>query len=190
VDLEKTVTMHRDDLLSQVRISARLHGRNQARRVVQAVLRALREHVPETAFRDLVAELPAEVEVTPSGSGEPVSGTSAARRLIRDVARQLHIDEPNAAFYARTTFAQLNVFCRGTTPAQLAARLPADLRPLLSARPEDPAQRQRQLIEAWGAAVTALSLRTPAVATELTDSIPATVPSRAHRAKAPFTKSS
>jgi uncharacterized protein (DUF2267 family) len=190
VDQEKTVTMHRDDLLSQVRISARLYGRNQARRVVQAVLRALREHVPEAAFRNLTAELPAGVEVPAAGRSEPVTGATAARRLIRDVAQQLHIDEPNAAFYARITFAQLNAFCRGTTPAQLAARLPADLRPLLSARAEDPAQQHRQLFEAWGSAVTALSLRSPAGATELTDSIAASVPSRAQRARAPFTKSS
>jgi hypothetical protein len=59
------------------------------------------------------------------------------------------------------TLEQLNAYCRGTTPAGLAASLPADLRPLMSARAEDPAHRHRHLVRRLGSAVTNLSLGAP-----------------------------
>lgn len=156
--------MHRDDLLSQVRTHARLHGRNHARHVVRAVLRALRDIAGETALRDLVAQLPPEVRPPAStpGPARDAAATDgrASTRLVRDIARQLHVTEPDAAFYARITFEQLNSLGHGVTPAGLAGSLPADLRPLLSARLHDPAERYRRHIQQLGGAVAALSLRT------------------------------
>jgi uncharacterized protein (DUF2267 family) len=160
--------MHRDDLLTQVRIRARLHGRSHARRVVRAVMHALHRHVPEPAFRGLAAQLPADIGALSADrhhvSRSRPTGTSACRRLIRDVADELHIDELNAVFFIRVTLAQLNVFCRGVAPAQLAASLPVDLRPLLTALPDDPAHRYRHLVQEWSSAVTTLSLQDPAPA--------------------------
>ena len=158
--------MHRDDLLSQVRTNARLHGRNHARHVVRTVLRALRDIAEEPAFRDLAAQLPPEVR-PPATSDGPDRGTvtadgRASTRLVRDIARQLHVTEPDAAFYARITFEQLNDFCRGVTPAGLAGSLPADLRPLLCARLHDPAERYRRHMRQLGGTVATLSLRTAA----------------------------
>jgi uncharacterized protein (DUF2267 family) len=152
--------MHRDDLLSQVRIRARLRGPNHARRVVQAVLLALRDFVPEPELHALTGQLPADVSALPAGTGPSGSGpgtVSARRVLIRDIARRLNENEPNAAFYARVTFEQLNAFCVGTTPARLAHAVPADLRPLLSARTHEPAHRD--LARTMGPTFT---LRSPA----------------------------
>jgi len=53
--------MHRDDLLTQVRIRVRLYGRNHARRVVQAVMHALHNVLPETAYHSLAVQLPANL---------------------------------------------------------------------------------------------------------------------------------
>ena len=123
--------MHRDDLLSQIRIRARLYGRNHARRVVQAVMHALQRLLPEQAYHDLAAQLPADVGVTSSGnrhlshSHSHIIETRAARQLIRDVADELHVTGPDAAFYTRVTLEQLNAYCHGVTPAQLAPSLAA-----------------------------------------------------------------
>ena len=158
--------MHRDDLLSEIRTHARLHGRNHARHVVRAVLQALRDIVGEPAVRDLTEQLPPEARPPASGSSPSrdaaTTDARASTRLVRDIARQLHVSEPDAAFYARITFEQLNDFCRGVTPAGLAAALPADLRPLLSARLHDPAERYRRHIRQLGGTVATLSLRSTA----------------------------
>lgn len=150
--------MHRDDLLTQVRICARLHGRNQARRVVRAVMQALEKRLSPTAFAELAAQLPADIGVTMSGRHIE---QCTAQQLIREVAEELHVPEPDAAFYLRVTFEQLNAFCRGVTPAQLAALLPGDLRGLLSARSADPAQRPRQFVLLLAPAVATLTLKAP-----------------------------
>ncbi|MEU8610760.1 DUF2267 domain-containing protein [Actinoplanes sp. NPDC048791] len=169
--------MHRDDLVTEVRIRARLYGRNHARRVVRAVMHALRNVLPDPAYRGLAGQLPAEVRL---GSTERRHETGSAQQLIREVADELHISEPDAAFYTRVTLEQLNAYCRGTTPAGLAASLPADLRPLLSARSEDPAHRHRHLVRRLGSAVTNLSLGAPVRVNEETADRPA-VPARRQR---------
>jgi uncharacterized protein (DUF2267 family) len=156
----KTVIMHRDDPLTQVRICARLHGRNHARRVVRAVLHALQHEVPAKALHGLVAQLPADLALE-SRSYRP---TGSCRQFIRDIADELHVHQPDAAFYARITFEQLNAYCRGVTPAGLAASLPTDLRSLLSARAENPADRHRRLVRILGSTATTLSLRMTAPA--------------------------
>ncbi|BCJ50143.1 hypothetical protein Asp14428_16180 [Actinoplanes sp. NBRC 14428] len=150
--------MHRDDLLSHVRTRARLHGRGHAQRVVEAVVHGLRGVVPEASWRGLTAQLPFAVGAAVARA-EPVGG-GACRALIRDVARRLNVAEPDAAFYARVTFEQLNAFCQGITPARLAASAPADLRPLLSARAEESAHRSRRRLATLGTPVSALTLRT------------------------------
>jgi uncharacterized protein (DUF2267 family) len=152
--------MHRDDPLSQVRIHARLHGRGQARRVVRAVLHALQQIVPEEPFHGLVGQLPADLALESRGHRP----TGSRHQFIREIADELHVHRTDAAFYARVTFEQLNAYCRGVTPAGLAASLPADLRPLLSARADNPADRHQRLVRALGSAVTTLSLRTGAPA--------------------------
>ena len=68
------------------------------------------------------------------------------------------MDEPDAAFYTRITLGQLNAFCHGITPAQIAKEAPPALRPLLCARADEPAHRSQHLVETLGSAVTTLSL--------------------------------
>jgi uncharacterized protein (DUF2267 family) len=150
--------MHRDDLVTEVRIRARLYGRNHAGRVIRAVMHALRNVLPDPAYQGLAAQVPAEVGLAATDRRHH---TGSAQQLIRDVADELHVSEPDAAFYTRVTLEQLNAYCRGTTPAGLAASLPAGLRPLMSARAEDPAVRHRQLVRMLGSAVTNLSLGAP-----------------------------
>lgn len=150
--------MHRDDPLTQVRIHARLHGRNHARRVVGAVLDALHDVADEAEFQDLVGQLPADL----AGRSRGRRPTGSRREFVRHIADYLHIDQPDAAFYARVTFEQLNAFCRGVTPAGLAPALPADLRPLLTARIDSAVDRHRHLTGRLGSAAATLDLRAPA----------------------------
>jgi uncharacterized protein (DUF2267 family) len=173
--------MHREDLVSQVRARARLHGRNQAGRVIRAVLQASRPLVPEPAFRQLVDQLPSDLADLPAHG-------DASPSLIDSVARALHVDRPNAAFLARVVFEQLNSFCRGVTPATIAPSLPAEVRPLFTARADDPAQRYRSVFPAWGTTSAGLNLRAgalvdsgPVVPAELSSAIPA--PARASSRK-------
>jgi uncharacterized protein (DUF2267 family) len=164
--------MHRDDPLTQVRIHARLHGRNHTRRVVRAVLRALHDLVPGPEFQDLVRQLPADLADLATGSGDrPPAGSR--REFVRRIADDLHIDQPDAAFYARVTFEQLNAFCRGTTPARLAAALPADLRPLLTARIDGAVDRHRHLARLLGSAATMLDLKAPVGTAPRRETVPA-----------------
>jgi len=155
--------MHRDDLLSQIRICARLHGRNEAGRVLQAVMHALRGLIPGPAYDDLTRQLPAGLDVIAADRGPAGDGTGSGagtwHRLVHDVAEELHVEEPDAAFYTRITLGRLNAFCRGITPAQLAEGAPDGLRPLLCARTDDPAHRAQHLLTMLGPAVTTLSLR-------------------------------
>lgn len=146
--------MHRDDLVSQVRVQGRLHGRNEARRVIRGVLQALRPLIPDDAFRQITAQLPAEIGPIPAATG--------AGPLVREAARLLYVDEPDAAFLSRIVFAQLNSWCHGLSPASVAAALPADARALVSARADDPAQRFRRLFPAIAPSAGVLSLRRPA----------------------------
>ena len=153
----ETVIMQRDDVVTQVRIRARLNGPNHARSVIRAVMLALRPVVPDADWRDLATQLPPELKIS-GGSG------SAGGDLVRDVAALLNVGEHQAAFYARVTFEQLNSYCRGVTPAGIARSLPVELRPLLTARVDDPARRHRLVLRSLGAAVPTLSLRAPRTA--------------------------
>ncbi|WP_285688622.1 DUF2267 domain-containing protein [Actinoplanes sp. NBRC 103695] len=149
--------MQRDDVVTQVRIRARLNGRKHARSVIRAVMLALRPVIPDAQWQGLVTQLPPEIEV----GGGPGTGSGD---LVHDVATLLNTSEHHAAFYARVTFEQLNSYCRGVTPAGIASSLPAGLRPLLTARVDDPARRHRLVLRSLGAAVPTLSLRAPRTA--------------------------
>jgi uncharacterized protein (DUF2267 family) len=165
--------MHRDDLVSQVRARARLHGRNEARQVIQAVLQAFRRLVPDTTFQQIVGQLPRELNALCVGRDRgqgPASDTDdACRSLVRAIAQQLHVDEPNAAFYSRIVFEQLNTSCRGITPASLAQSLPAEVRPLIAACAEDPAWRYRDRFPVLGSSAALPSLRAQAAVSSSID---------------------
>ena len=175
--------MHRDDLISQVRVRGRLHGRNEARRVIRAVLQAFRQLVPDDTYRQIAVQLPAEIAVGPAVPGD-------GRPLTREVARQLYVNEPNAAFLSRVVFEQLNAYCHGVTPASVADSLPAEVRALVSARADDPAHRFRRLFPAIGPSAAVLSLRAtgPAsdpAATEIRAVMPRPGGARARTTRAP-----
>lgn len=141
----KVFFMHRHDLLTGIRERARLHGPNEARRVLRAVLATLGEFVPGPV-RDLTRELPADLGIALSGSASAVAGDRTCRDFLSRVAGRLLVDEAEAAFLSRITLGELNVFCRGLTPAGIAPMVPADLRPLLRALPDDPARRQQRVL--------------------------------------------
>ncbi|GGQ62786.1 DUF2267 domain-containing protein [Couchioplanes azureus] len=175
--------MHRDDLVSHVRARGRLHGRNEARRVIRTVLQACRQLVPDRTLQQVIVQLPAELappRVAPAddGAGRQHIAGDACRTLIRSVAQGLHIDEPNAAFLSRVVFEQLNSYCRGVTPASLAPWAPAEVRPLLSARPDDPARRYRLLLPTLGSAGAVLGRRPAAPAITPAPALPPRRPGR------------
>ena len=155
--------MHRDDPLTQIRLRARLHGRKHALRVVRAVLHPLRGLVGEAAFQSLIRQLPPDLGHVATDR-RPGDEIGSRPQFIRAVAEELHIHDPDAAFYARVTFEQLNAFCRGVTPARLASSLPADLGPLLSASADGAADRHRRRIHLLGSAIATLDLSAPAPA--------------------------
>jgi uncharacterized protein (DUF2267 family) len=152
--------MQRDNPLTQIRIRAHLYGRSQAGHVISAVLEALRPHVPEPTFRDLVNQLPADIQVPTSARDSAVT-TGGCDDFVADIGRRLHIGTTDAVFYARVTFEQLNAYCRGVSPATIAPSLPSDMRALLTARAEDPSLRSRLLLRTLGSAAATLSLGAP-----------------------------
>lgn len=157
--------VYRNDLLYEIQTRARLYGRAQSRRVVQAVVQALGEFLPEAVFVDLIAGLPEDIDVPhPAGrhpDAAPPGGVDACRRLTERVATRLLVDAPNATFFCRVVFEQLNTSWRGTTPERLASCLPIDLHPLLTAHAHDPALRYRQLMAGLNFAGAGIRRREP-----------------------------
>jgi uncharacterized protein (DUF2267 family) len=152
------ITVHRDNVVTRVRVRAHLHGRNETLRAVRAVLAALAAVAPADAFRALTSRLPAEL--IPAAAGSVAASNS--REFIAGVAAALYTDDPSAAFLTRVVFEELNRGFPATGPARMSAALPRDLRPLLTARAE-PDTRHRQTLSAWG--VAAPPLRVPETAT-------------------------
>jgi hypothetical protein len=143
--------MDRPDLLSRVQQRARLHGPNESRRAIRAVVDALVEAVPVAHSRRLAMRV-----ATETGAGLPAaaltdhSGRSGGcHTFIAEIAQRLFIDEPNAAFLARVVFGELNSAGHGITPAAVSSLAPPDLRPLLGATiSPDPRSLSSSTIEA------------------------------------------
>jgi hypothetical protein len=122
-----------DDLLARVQQRGRLHGRNESRRAVCAVVEALGEFLPARAFQLIAGQLPDEVRRRLSRPATTAAPT--CRAFVTGVGRRLHVDGPDAAFTARVVLEQLNATRRVITPAGFAHLVAPDLRPLLRARP-------------------------------------------------------
>ncbi|NMO57884.1 DUF2267 domain-containing protein [Actinoplanes sp. TBRC 11911] len=118
------------DLLVTVQERGRLHGPNETRRAVRAVLAALCDVLPPPIFQRLAVHLPSPLRMGLRDSGVPVSG---CHDFVSRIGDRLLVDDPNAAFLARIILEQLNAVRHGHTPAQFADLAPADLRPLLRA---------------------------------------------------------
>ncbi|GAA2702425.1 MULTISPECIES: DUF2267 domain-containing protein [Actinoplanes] len=129
--------MDQDDLLGRIQTTARLHGRNESRRVTATVLGVMRDLLPASAYRRLTGPLPADLRLPPPEPGRIVEIIDCRRFLTR-VADRLYADD--AAFLTRVVLAELNAGARGTTPSDLAHLVPSDLRPLFRSRPEQPWQ--------------------------------------------------
>jgi uncharacterized protein (DUF2267 family) len=126
-----------DDLLARVQQRARLHGRNESRRAVCAVVEALAEFLSSRSFHLLAEQLPEEIRrrlVKPAAGLRPMTAPNC-RSFLSRVGRRLLIDGPDAAFTARVVLEQLNATRRVITPAAFAHLVAPDLRPLLCARP-------------------------------------------------------
>ena len=154
--------MHRDDLLSGIRINARLYGPREALRVLHAVLDALAATAPPGPMRELRAQVPP--------APATVERHLAPHDLIGSVAGILGVDAPEAAFLARQVFAQLNVWCHGVTPAALAPDLPDRLTGLLTARPDE-ADRYARHLTAVSDGMPLLAPRSPAEAPDTTQPV-------------------
>jgi uncharacterized protein (DUF2267 family) len=159
VAVGQATLVHRDNVVSRVRFRARLYGRNETVRAVRAVLAVLAATAPAGAFRTLTARLPAELVPPAAWPGSAAS----SRQFVSGVAACLYLDEPSAAFLTRVVFEELNAYCPTTGPAGFAALVPADLRPLLTAR-ADPDVRQREMLSSSGLAAPALRLTPDRVA--------------------------
>jgi hypothetical protein len=126
-----------EDLLARVQHRGRLHGRNESRRAVCAVVEALGEFLSDRAFHLIAGLLPDEARRRlrrPGRTGLPAA-TPTCRTFLSAVGTRLFLDGPDAAFTARVVLEQLNATGRVVVPARFAHLVAADLRPLLCARP-------------------------------------------------------
>ncbi|MEV6846426.1 DUF2267 domain-containing protein [Actinoplanes sp. NPDC051411] len=127
---EDAIQVDDEDLLARVQHRGRLHGRNESRRAVCAVVEALGEFLSARAFHLLAEQLPLPVRHRPPA--DPAVPTS--RTFLAGIARRLLMDGPDAAFTARIVLEELNATGRVITPARFAHLVAPDLRPLLGAR--------------------------------------------------------
>jgi uncharacterized protein (DUF2267 family) len=109
-----------------------LHGPNETRRAVRAVVGTLGDVLPPPIFPRLVVHLPGAIRIGLPSSGIPVF---SSRDFITRIGDRLLVDDPNAAFLARIVLEQLNAVRHGHTPSHFAHLAPSDLRPLLRAMP-------------------------------------------------------
>jgi hypothetical protein len=119
-----------EDLLARVQHRGRLHGRNESRRAVRAVVEAIGEFLSPRAFHLLADQLPVAVRHRPVAAGSLPS----CRSFLAGIAGRLLMDGPDAAFTTRVILEELNATGRVITPARFAHLVAADLRPLLCAR--------------------------------------------------------
>ena len=95
-------------------------------------MHAQQELIPETAFQGLVGQLPADLGLG-SPRRRPSGAIGSCRQLIRDIADELHVDEHDAAFYARIAFessmpsARVNVNSVRLEAMELAAAAASNL---------------------------------------------------------------
>jgi uncharacterized protein (DUF2267 family) len=124
-----------DDLLTRVQRVARLHGRNESRRVVCGVLQALGDVLPGRAMDLLLGQLPADIADRLRRRDRHATPADC-RAFLHRVATILYVEQPENAFLARVVLEQLNTTLRVITPAGFSHLVAADLRPLLgSGRP-------------------------------------------------------
>ncbi|MFI6076509.1 DUF2267 domain-containing protein [Actinoplanes sp. NPDC051343] len=126
--------MNDEDLLARVQHRGRLHGRNEARRAVCAVVEALGEFLSPRAFHLLTDQLPDPVRHLVRDSASSVMARPDARTFLAGIAARLLMEGPDAAFTTRIILEELNATGRVITPARFAHLVEADLRPLLCAR--------------------------------------------------------
>jgi uncharacterized protein (DUF2267 family) len=123
------------DLLTEVQRRGRLHGRNEARRVVCGVLEALGDILPGRATDLLLPQLPDEIRSRPLRRDRCATPANC-RAFLERVSTILYAEPPENAFLARVVLEQLNTTLRVITPAAFTHLVAADLRPLLrSGRP-------------------------------------------------------
>jgi hypothetical protein len=127
---EDAIQVDDEDLLARVQHRGRLHGRNESRRAVRAVVEALGEFLSARAFHLLAEQLPIPVRHLPP----PNATVPTARTFLAGIAGRLLLDDPDAAFTTRIVLEELNATGRVITPARFAHLVAPDLRPLLGAR--------------------------------------------------------
>lgn len=121
-----------DVLLAEVERKARLHGRRESLRVVNGVLGALADVLPERASELLAPHLPAELRTALAGRAR-VETPAICRAFLDRVTAIVYADKPDNAFLARVVLEHLNTSLRVISPAAFAHLVAADLRPLLLA---------------------------------------------------------
>jgi hypothetical protein len=119
-----------EDLLARVQHRGRLHGPNESRRAVRAVVEALGEFLSARAFHLLSEHLPIPVRHRPAMAGT----VPTSRTFLAGIAQRLLLDGPDAAFTTRIVLEELNATGRVITPGRFAHLVASDLRPLLCAR--------------------------------------------------------
>ncbi|WP_203843114.1 DUF2267 domain-containing protein [Winogradskya humida] len=137
------------DVLVRIQKRARLHGPNETRRAISAILETLGDILPHHVLDQLAANFPDDLR--PTSHMPPATAVPPGRNtFISRLATRLLIDEPDAAFLARVIFEQWNAAARTHTPATIAHLAPADLRPLLRAQtsPARPSTPQTPLAQA------------------------------------------
>jgi uncharacterized protein (DUF2267 family) len=126
------IQVDNQDLLARVQHRSRLHGRNESRRAVCAVVEAIGEFLSPRAFH-LIAELLPE-DVRRRLRHTPSPGLPTCRSFLAAVRTRLLLDGPDATFAARIVLEELNATGRVITPARFVHLVAPDLRALLCAQ--------------------------------------------------------
>lgn len=133
--------MQHDEFIGQVQQRARLSSRGDAERASRATLETLGERVPEGLADNLAAQLPHEIgehlRRTEVYGGVGTGERFDRRDFVKRVASRAGVDEPQAAYLARTVLETVDEATEGAIVAKILDSLPPDLRSLISAGSTD-----------------------------------------------------
>ncbi|MBA9006080.1 MULTISPECIES: DUF2267 domain-containing protein [Thermomonospora] len=128
--------MQHDEFIGLVQNRARLSSRGEAERACRAVLETLGERVPEGLADKLAAQLPHEIGEHLRRT-EVFGGAGTGERFdrhdfIERVASRAGVDEPKAAYLARTVLEIVHQATEGRIIEKVEESLPPDIRRLVT----------------------------------------------------------
>ncbi|HEX2317053.1 MAG TPA: DUF2267 domain-containing protein [Thermomonospora sp.] len=128
--------MKHDEFIGLVQNRARLSSRGEAERACRATLETLGERVPEGLADKLAAQLPHEIgehlRRTEVYGGAGTGERFDRRGFIERVAVRAGVDDPKAAYIARSVLEVVDEATQGKITSKVGESLPPDIRELVT----------------------------------------------------------